>query len=94
MTTAIKYALSPFAQPKTDPDANAIRFLDERLASLPAADIPEGFRRLSHFIPVIVLVPKSAFEDEAIQKKLKRQLPLYHRKRTSFTGPAMSEKWR
>ena len=71
MTTAIKYALSPFAQPKTDPDANAIRFLDERLASLPAADIPEGFRRLSHFIPVIVLVPKSAFEDEAIQKKLK-----------------------
>ena len=71
MTTAIKYALSPFAQPKTDPNANAIRFLDERLASLPAADIPEGFRRLSHFIPVIVLVPKSAFEDEAIQKKLK-----------------------
>ena len=71
MTTAIKYALSPFAQRKTDPNANAIRFLDERLASLPAADIPEGFRRLSHFIPVIVLVPKSAFEDEAIQKKLK-----------------------
>jgi DNA-binding response OmpR family regulator len=71
MTTAIKYAPSPFAQPKTDPNANAIRFLDERLASLPAADIPEGFRRLSHFIPVIVLVPKSAFEDEAIQKKLK-----------------------
>jgi hypothetical protein len=42
MTTAIKYASSPFAQPKTDPNANAIRFLDERLASLPAADIPES----------------------------------------------------
>jgi|ERR1700683_3275413 len=70
MTTAIKDALSPFAQSKTYPNANAIRFLDERLASLPAVDIPEGFRRLSHFIPVIVLVPKSAFKDEAIQREL------------------------
>ena len=70
MTAAIKYALSPFAQPGPEPNANAIRFLDEKLASVPASDIPEDFRKLSHFFSVIVLVPKSAVEDEATQKKL------------------------
>ena len=70
MTTAIKSAISPFAQPKTEPKANAILFLDEQLASMPASGIPEDFRKLSHFFSVIVLVPKSAVEDEATQKKL------------------------
>jgi DNA-binding response OmpR family regulator len=70
MTIAIKSAISPFAQPKTEPNANAIRFLDERRASVPAADIPEDFWKVSRFLPVIVFVPKSAVEDEAAQKKL------------------------
>src|ERR1700738_390590 len=70
MTTAIKSAISPFAQPKTEPKTNAILFLDEQLASMPASGIPEDFRKLSHFFSVIVLVPKSAFDDEATQKKL------------------------
>jgi hypothetical protein len=70
MTTAIKFAISPFAQPKTEPKTNAILFLDEQLASMPASGIPEDFRKLSHFFSVIVLVPKSAFDDEATQKKL------------------------
>jgi two-component system, OmpR family, alkaline phosphatase synthesis response regulator PhoP len=70
MTTAIKSVISPFAQPKTEPNANAIRFLDEKLAPVPASDIPEDFRKLSRYLPVIVLVPKSAVEDEATQKKL------------------------
>jgi DNA-binding response OmpR family regulator len=70
MTTAIKSAISPFAQPKKEPNADAIRLLDEKLASVPASDIPEDFRKLSRFFPVIVLVPKSAVEDEATQKKL------------------------
>jgi DNA-binding response OmpR family regulator len=70
MTTAIKSATSPFAQPKTEPNANAIRFLDEKLASVPASDIPEDFHKLSRFSLVIVLVSKSAVEDEATQKKL------------------------
>ena len=67
MTTAIT-AISPFA-PATEPTADAIRFLDEKLTSVPASDIPDDFRKLSRFIPVIVLVPKSAVEDEATQKK-------------------------
>src|ERR1700687_1025951 len=70
MTTAIKSAISPFAHSKTEPKANAILFLDEQLASMPASGIPEDFRKLSHFFSVIVLVPKSAVEDEATPKKL------------------------
>jgi DNA-binding response OmpR family regulator len=66
MTTAIKSAISPSAEPK----ANTILFLDEQLVSMPASGIPEDFRKLSRFFPVIVLVPKSAVEDEATQKKL------------------------
>jgi two-component system alkaline phosphatase synthesis response regulator PhoP len=70
MATAIKSPGSAFAQPETEPNAHAIRFLDERLASVPSSGIPEDFRRLSRFFPVIVLVPKSAVEDEATRKKL------------------------
>jgi DNA-binding winged helix-turn-helix (wHTH) protein len=71
MTTAIKSAISLFAQPKPEPDANAIRFLDEKPASVTASGIPENFRKLSCFFPVIVLFPKSAVEDEETPKKLK-----------------------
>jgi DNA-binding response OmpR family regulator len=70
MTTASKSVSSPIAQPETEPNANAIRFFDEKLASVPVSGIPEEFRKLSRFFPVIVLVPKSAVEDEATQKKL------------------------
>src|SRR3981081_611724 len=70
MTTAIKSVISPFALPKPEPNANAIRFLDEKLASVPASGIPENFRKLSRFFPVIVLVRKSAVEDEAMKQKL------------------------
>jgi DNA-binding response OmpR family regulator len=71
MTTAIKSAISPFAQPNPEPNANVIRFLDEKLSFVPASGIPVNFRNLSRFFPVIVLVPKSAVEDEETQKKLK-----------------------
>jgi hypothetical protein len=70
MTTAINSAISPFAHSTTEAKADAIRLLDEKLASVPAFDIPEDFRRLSRFFPNIVLVPKSAIEDEAAQKRL------------------------
>jgi DNA-binding winged helix-turn-helix (wHTH) protein len=69
MTTAIKSAFSPFAQPETEPTANAIRFLDEKFASVPVCGIPEEFRKLSRYLPVIVLVPKSAVQDKRTQKK-------------------------
>jgi DNA-binding winged helix-turn-helix (wHTH) protein len=70
MATAVKSVILPFAQPETEPYANTIHFLDEKLASVPVSDIPEDFRKLSRFFPVIVLVPKSAVEGETTQKKL------------------------
>src|ERR1700730_961067 len=70
MTIAINSAISSFTDSPTEPKADAIRFIDEKLASVPASDIPEDFRKLSRFFPVIVLVPKSAVEDEATQKKM------------------------
>ncbi len=65
----MKTAISPFRQPKTEPNANSIHFLDEDLALVPASGIPEEFRKLSRFLPVIVLVPKSAVRDKTTQKK-------------------------
>jgi DNA-binding response OmpR family regulator len=70
MTAAIKSAISPFTLPEPGPNANAIHFLNEKLTSVSASDIPEDFRKLSRYLPVIVLVPKSAVEDQATQKKL------------------------
>jgi hypothetical protein len=43
---------------------------------MPASDIPEDFRKLSRFFPVIVLVPKSAVEDEAQKKPSRINLSL------------------
>jgi hypothetical protein len=69
MGATMKTAISPFRQPKTEPNANSIHFLDEDLALVPASRIPEEFRKLFRFLPVIVLVPKSAVHDKTTQKK-------------------------
>jgi DNA-binding response OmpR family regulator len=68
MAATMKTAISPFRKPKAEPDANSIHFLDEDLALVPASGIPEEFRELSRFLPVIVLVPKSAVHDKTTQK--------------------------
>jgi DNA-binding response OmpR family regulator len=65
----MKTSISPSRQPKTEPSANSIDFLDEDLTLVPASGIPEEFRKLSRFLPVIVLVPKSAVHDKTTQKK-------------------------
>src|ERR1700757_2409633 len=69
MTAATKAAISPFRQAKTEFDSNPMHFLDEDLASVPVSGIPEEFRKLSRYLPVIVLVPKSAVHDKTTQKK-------------------------
>ena len=70
MAATMKTAISSVRQPKTEPNTNSINFLDEDLALVPASRIPEEFRKLSRFLPVIVLVPKSAVHDKTTQKKL------------------------
>src|ERR1700675_4706762 len=69
MTATIKAAISPFAQAKTEFDSNPMHFLNEDLASVPVSGIPEEFRKLSRYLPVIVLVPKSVVHDKTTQKK-------------------------
>jgi DNA-binding response OmpR family regulator len=69
MTATTKTAVSPFAQAESEFDSNSMDFLNEDLASVPVSGIPEEFRRLSRYLPVIVLVPKSAVHDKATQKK-------------------------
>ena len=69
MTATIKAAISPFAQAKTEFDSNPMHFLNEDLASVSVSGIPEEFRKLSRYLPVTVLVPKSAVHDKTTQKK-------------------------
>ena len=69
MIATIKAAISPFAQTRTEVDSNPMHFLNEDLASVPASGIPEEFRKLSRYMPVIVLVPKAAVHDKTAQKK-------------------------
>ena len=69
MTATIKAAIFPLSQAKTEIDSNPMYFLNEDLASVPVSGIPEEFRKLSRYLPVIVLVPKSAVRDQATQKK-------------------------
>jgi DNA-binding response OmpR family regulator len=70
MTATTKGAIFPFAQGATEYDSNPIDFLNEDLASVPVSGIPEEFRKLSRYLPVIVLVPKSAVHDKTARKKL------------------------
>jgi DNA-binding response OmpR family regulator len=69
MTVTTKAAISPFAQAESEWDSNPMDFLNEELASVPVSGIPEKFRKLSRYLPVIVLVPKSAVHDKTFQKK-------------------------
>ena len=69
MAATIKNAISPFTQPNAEPNANSIHFLDEDLTLVPPSGIPEEFRKLSRFLAVIVLVPKSAVQDKAIHEE-------------------------
>ena len=69
MTATMKSAISPFRQPETEPNANSIDFFDEDLALVPASGIPEEFRKLSRFLPVIALVLKWDVHDKTTKKK-------------------------
>jgi hypothetical protein len=69
MTATIKAAISPFAPAKTEFESTPMHFLNEDLASVPVSGIPEEFHKLSRYLPMIVLVPKSAVLDKTTQKK-------------------------
>jgi hypothetical protein len=65
MRATTKTAISPFR----GPDSTPAYFLDENLDSIPPAGIRDEFRKLSRFLPVIVLIPKSAMHDKFVQNQ-------------------------
>lgn len=69
MAAAIRTTISPFRHSRRAPKSNSTRFLDEDLAPVSVSGIPEEFRKLSSFLPVIVLIPKSADRDQATHKE-------------------------
>jgi DNA-binding response OmpR family regulator len=60
MTAAVKTAISPIAQTWREPHSNPILFLDDVVASVSANRIPDECTVLSGFLPVLVLIAKSA----------------------------------
>src|SRR5258708_1393021 len=69
MTATTKAVIFAFAQAETEFDSTPMHFLNEDLASVPVSGVPEEFRKLSRYLPVIVLVPKSAVHDKTTRKK-------------------------
>jgi len=65
MAATIRTAIPLLREPSLTPAL----FLDEDLVSIPAARIRDEFRKLSRFLPVIVLIPKSAVHDETAQNR-------------------------
>jgi hypothetical protein len=65
MTATIKTSI----RLQREPNSTLAQVLDEDLFSIPAARIRDEFRKLSRFLPIIVLIPKSAVHDKAVQDK-------------------------
>jgi DNA-binding response OmpR family regulator len=65
MTATIKTSI----RLQREPNSTLAQFFDEDLVSIPAARIRDEFRKLSGFSPIIVLIPKSAVHDKAVQGK-------------------------
>src|ERR1700734_3919037 len=76
MITAVKTAISGFGQTPRALDLSSALFLDEDLASIPASRIPDEFRKLTGFLPVIVLIPKSALLEKAGTKRFLPNRPI------------------
>jgi Transcriptional regulatory protein, C terminal len=70
VTRASKSAIVPSTHPEKEPNSNVIRFLDEKRISLPDSDVLERSRELRRFFAVIVIVSKSAAENDGAQKGL------------------------
>jgi DNA-binding response OmpR family regulator len=68
MRKILKNTVVPIGQDLEEDCPNSRIFLTEDLVLVPPARIPDEYRKLSRFLPVVVLVPKSAVHD-AVQAK-------------------------
>jgi hypothetical protein len=64
MTATIKAAVSPIRQRLNAPSSQSTHVIEEDVVSIPASRMPKEFRTLSHFLPVLVLVSRSAVRRE------------------------------
>lgn len=69
MTETIKTALSYLGESPREQTANVALVLSEEMASVPANRIANEFRKMSRFVPVLVLIPKSAVGAKVPQKE-------------------------
>jgi len=63
----MKTQVAQFARATTDPDVDL--FFDESLSRIPSLDLNE-IQRLSRFLPVIVLIPKSTAKPQGAPRKI------------------------
>jgi DNA-binding response OmpR family regulator len=70
MTAAVKTAISPIGQTWRAPDSNSAFLLDEVFASVAANRISDECPKLSGFLPVLVLIAKSAAHQKNDAKRL------------------------
>ena len=70
----MRSAISAYRKPEMENVSP--HFVDEDLNSVPTSGIPEEFRKLSRFVPVIVLIPKSAVSDKSDDKDARPNQPV------------------
>jgi hypothetical protein len=92
MTATTKAAIVPFSQAVIEFDSNPMHFLNEDLACVPVSGIAEEFRKLPRYLPVIVLVPKSAVHDRTTRKKAGTQQVRHRCLLTAGCGEGLVEK--
>jgi DNA-binding response OmpR family regulator len=63
----MKTQVAQFARATMEPDVE--RFFDESLSRIPSVDLHE-IQRLTRFLPVIVLIPKSTAKTQAVPHKI------------------------
>jgi DNA-binding winged helix-turn-helix (wHTH) protein len=69
MAAAIRSTISSFGRLGRAPNSNSTQFLDGELGPVPVSGIPEELCKLSSFLPVIVLIPKSAVRGRYTHKE-------------------------
>jgi DNA-binding response OmpR family regulator len=67
MKTAVAQFTRASVEPVAEPDAEL--FFDESLSRIPSVDLKE-IQRLSRFLPVIVLIPRSADKNQVAPRKI------------------------
>lgn len=69
MAATVTSTMSSFRQPKGKANSNSMQFIDEDFASVPVSGVSKEFRKLSRFLPMLVLVPKSAVRHKTADKE-------------------------